>query len=420
MNLFRAIILSGLALASPAVAQGQYAYSYFPTTMAPPAREAPPSQVLEEPLPRREAPELLPPVTSQPQVAPPRPWQPNPVAPPSAWSLPPAPVEGQSLSPYESDAGWLEDPTRIRWVGSLSGLVLGRGGLQGQVFGFQSGAPTVALTSDDTQPNWQGGGETTIGAWRGNSGVEAIFFSVAPLTASASLRDVNNRLDSSFDFSGVTLGGASAATFFDGARGERLFRKDHIHNGEFNFVHHVATPPSGASVDLLAGFRYFNFNDGLSFGSVKGSSEFGSSSGANEAYFDVRANNNLYGGQIGARAAFRPAAHWGLFLAPKLGLFDNSTSFRQHLYRGDGVDAFDLRATQQHLAMLGQIDAGTDYRVGDCLRLFIGYRVLGISGVALADHQYPATVQAVLAASSLNFNGNLLLHGGLAGFELRH
>lgn len=463
MDQLRAFILVAFALAAPTVAVGQYPYPYVPTAAAPPAREAPPSQVLEEPLPSR-APQNVPPppaafppgaypppgvypppaafpptspLPPAPQLGPPPPWQPNsapPAYPPgipdrstspsdapfNPMPMPPAPPTGQSLTGPEPDLGWVDDPMRVYWTGSFTGLILGRGNLNGQVFGFDTTTSSTTLGSGDAQPAWQGGGEVTLGAWRCNCGVEATFFSIAPLTGSASLRDTANTINSAMDFSGVTIGGAAGTTFFDGAREQQLNRKDYIYNGEVNFVRHVMAPPCGASLDLLAGFRYLNFNDNLSYGSVKGGSEFGSAGGTNEAYFDVRANNNLYGGQIGARATYRPCQRWGLFAAPKLGLFDNSVTFRQHLHRGDGVDTFDLHSSRQSFAVLGQIDAGTDYVVGKHLRLFIGYRVMGVTGVALADQQYPASVQSTLATSHLNLNGNLLLHGGLAGFEVRY
>ena len=67
--------------------------------------------------------------------------------------------------------------------------------------------------------------------------------------------------------------------------------------------------------------------------------------------------------------------------------------------------------------MLGELDLGMIYRLSCKSRAVVGYRVVGISGIALAPAQMPVDYTLDAEINDINSNGDLILGGGYAGLE---
>ena len=92
----------------------------------------------------------------------------------------------------------------------------------------------------------------------------------------------------------------------------------------------------------------------------------------------------------------------------------NATS---RLYRGDGLEVFNIDGQKSDFSMLGQLDVGVNYMIGCHTRLYGGYRGVAVSGIALSDQQIPPFLADTAGFANLESNGDLILHGAFAGVE---
>ena len=64
---------------------------------------------------------------------------------------------------------------------------------------------------------------------------------------------------------------------------------------------------------------------------------------------------------------------------------------------------------------MGEIDTGLSYSFWNNWRAFIGYRVVGVANVALADNQFLPFLADTQGFSEVKQNGSLILHGTFMG-----
>ena len=295
--------------------------------------------------------------------------------------------------------------------------------------------PNQLMNTKDADADWAGGAEIRVGRWccpdcSGRSGWEVVYYGIK-LDGFASLRDPGNDLSTPINLDTQTgpflIGARPAADFFDSAREHRIFRDNEIHNIEVNFLRETLISNQSTQVTWLAGFRYFRFDESVIFGSVAGDAaitpggaEFGNNGGVDEAYLDIRCENNLVGFQVGARGDYYCTDDVSLFLAPKLGVYGNEINSRSRLYTGSGISAFDIESNEDDFSFLAQVDLGASYQFAPHWRLFGGYRAIAVSGIALADNQFPAFIAAADEFADIDTNGDLILHGAFLGLELNY
>lgn len=336
------------------------------------------------------------------------------------------------------------------WYGYVGGLVMGRDRSNKFWTTFETGNNANQLMFFPGA-DWGGGAEATIGySWCGDAGgcgggcaegcgscsmpyrhgIEVTYWGVWGLDSESSARSETDQLSTPLDlgFVDIVAPGSPASLFFDNAREHRLRREDEIQNVEINLVDY-SSAMSGHDVQFqwLVGPRFFKFDEFLEFGSVAGGFEFGSNGGVNEAYLDMNTENNLIGAQIGGRADWRHCK-WRVFGGTKVGVFANDINFDTRLFRGDGAlatfsttgNTFDLHSHKTDVAMLAQIDLGVSYDITCHWSATVGYRAVGITGLALADDQVPAFLAAEQDWTDIDSNGSMILHGGFAGLEFRY
>jgi hypothetical protein len=77
---------------------------------------------------------------------------------------------------------------------------------------------------------------------------------------------------------------------------------------------------------------------------------------------------------------------------------------------------FDVRAYKTDVTMVGEARLGVSYQATCHLGLYGGWRVIGVSGLALATDQNPAQfTDAALLQHYVNSNGSLIMNGLQAG-----
>ena len=106
---------------------------------------------------------------------------------------------------------------------------------------------------------------------------------------------------------------------------------------------------------------------------------------------------------------------WGAYILPKVGLYGNGINGRNQLYTGDGFSDMDIHCSKTALAMLAEVDLGTYYWLTQNCQVFIGWRVLAVSQVALGDNQFLPYLADTAGYGLVKANGDLILTGGFAG-----
>jgi hypothetical protein len=82
------------------------------------------------------------------------------------------------------------------------------------------------------------------------------------------------------------------------------------------------------------------------------------------------------------------------------------------------VGTYPVNADTNAFSFLGQVDAGVDWEFAPHWTAFVGYRMAAATGIGLADHQLPANVLDFTSLGDVKHNGNLLVHGALAGVRV--
>lgn len=225
-------------------------------------------------------------------------------------------------------------------------------------------------------------------------------------------------------FNSVLFGGTPIDAYFNAADSNYSYRTNEFHNLEINFLRNVGTYTNcrckNVNYELLAGFRWFQFNEGFGYGA------FTAAGTPTAMEYDINTENTLLGFQIGGRSEVCLTDRLGANIGLKVGAFNNRINHRQQItdnfgnfaYRtAPGVDDYNFATSKDDLSMLGELDLGLSYRLSCCSRLSFGYRLMGISGIALAPNQIPRDFTLDNEINSINSNGNLILGGGYAGLE---
>jgi len=240
------------------------------------------------------------------------------------------------------------------------------------------------------------------------------------MTGSSSIVSPTNSIGTPLDLSFLPnfANGNPVGNYFDGAHEHSITRTDSFQNVELNFlVFPMINPYSRFRVAMLAGVRYFYFSDQLIFGSAADGTNFGDNGGATEAFLNVKTTNSLMGFQIGSRMSYFLTPRFALFAVPKFGLFNNHMTQSASLYTGDGLYNFNLQSSSNGLATMGEIDLGGQYYVTPRLAVFAAYRLIGISGVALADNVIPHYLNDYPVMQTVQRNGEVLLQGLYTGLQ---
>ncbi len=299
------------------------------------------------------------------------------------------------------------------------------------------------MNTDDIGLAWRAGGEIVFGrTFRcGQWGVEAKYWALDPFAGDAFISNpygvstplIVDYLD--FDDPEWPYAVHDANEYFYGAANQRLWRRDEIHNVEVNFLcNQLYGSPDPCSIPSsqvrwIVGLRFFRFEESLTFASLDQGYHWWQDGGIHQAYIDDQIRNNLWGVQTGVELEWgRHLNPYGLsiYFVPKFGIYGNHMEHYFNIYRGDGVRAipdptsgvvgtYPVESTGGCVSFLGEIDAGIDWRFHENWSARIGYRVVAVSGIALADHQIPTYVNDIPEIAHINRNGDLILHGGYLG-----
>lgn len=398
--------------------------------------ELPPSQVLEGTIPS--------PVFGPPPLA----GKKGPLPPPAEDSFVSPDVQSyeEALARENCTACTVCDSccSRSPWFGSVSGLVIARNHANRFITTVDAANPNNALLSSNLgSAGLTGGYQVQVGRRFGyNRAVELTYWSLAPMTGSAGVSSAvtPGPLNAAFSTANLTFNGIAASDYFNHAHQQTLERRDLVRNLELNSWYYAPEYLNGSPFQFgwFGGFRWFQFNERLIFGSLSGgggavpaASNFGDNGGASEAYLRINSNNDLVGFQVGGNLDYLRGPRLRFYSTPMFGVYGNHMSQSTSIYTGNGINAlaspvggvpgtYPFTASKNDVSLLGQIDLGLKYQINERWRANAGYRIIGVSGIALGDHQMIANLSQYQFFQTIQSNGSLILHGGVFGLEANY
>jgi hypothetical protein len=319
------------------------------------------------------------------------------------------------------------------WYASANGLLMGRDNANGFWTTYQTNNnPNQLMKTTQADVDWGAGYEVKFGRrfCCGLWAVEGVYWGLPDMDGAARCSVPGGSVSTPLMIGDVEFAGVNATQIFDGAQEHRLWRDNEFHNLEINLVRARLAEQWCTPLDIsaLVGVRYFRFEENLTFASLDLGGTWGGRGGLDQAYLHDGIENNLLGVQVGVDAGYRLGCNWRLFVAPKLGIYNNHIKNRFDLYRGDGVyatptaasgmvGAYPVSSSADQFAFLGQLDLGLDWRFAPCWTAFAGYRLIGVTNVGLADNQVPTYVVDIPEIAKIDTNGSLILHGAFAGVK---
>jgi hypothetical protein len=326
---------------------------------------------------------------------------------PSEWSQEPGAAPSRLWGSAEALLWWIRDthtPPLVSVGPPGSGAILGQGG------------QTVFGGSVDNEERL--GGRFTVGAWlncEGTCGIEGSYFFLGS-------RGV--------DFTTGTNGGPGTPVigrpFFNaltnaedtqlipGSLVARLSSR--LQGAELNGVHGFCCCNGCGRVELLAGFRYLELEEGLGIGeNLQVPLTMPVIGGSGIRLFDqFDTANHFYGGQVGARARYR-SGHWDVDLYGKVALGDNQetvcinggTTFVNpqgvpSAFRG-GLLALSSnigRYFRDRFAVVPEAGFSVGYWVNCSVRVYAGYTFLYLSDAVRPGDQIDRVVNPTLLPTS--------------------
>lgn len=314
------------------------------------------------------------------------------------------------------------------WYGSMLALVMGRNAPNTLWTTFESGNDPHQIPLR-TRYEWRWGAEIRIGrrfcSCSGTWALEAAYWTLDPLHSFASVRHPNG-VSTTLTVGNVFFGGNAATQWFDNALEHRLHRRNEVHSLELNFARHriFSTAELPWNVNCLLGVRFFRFQERLIFSSLADTANMTDPSMGREAFLDDRIANNLIGLQLGVDGDYYITPSLRVFVAPKFGIYNNHIEHDFRAYLSDGTVAqqfeypgrtYPVRSTKDLASFMTQIDVGLDWEFAPSWSARVGYRVVAVTGIGLADNQIPQFIVDIPEIANIDANGDLILHGGFAG-----
>lgn len=309
-------------------------------------------------------------------------------------------------------------------VAGIGWLFLKRDGADFWPLSYENGMPGNQMSVSDADLGYQNGVEAFF-ARQSTSGCgwEVRYWGLFEDT-STSMFSAMPRTEYG-GFSSYNVGAyGDAWTLYNSADYHQIGRESDFHSVELNLLRYASScgPCRNVVFRGLGGVRVINFNDSLAYSAYSASSFGGSGFDTLSLSSDV--SNTIIAAQLGGTGEYCLSNRFRLALGSKVGIGGNAIDSDQvfssssGVYAQDGMgDNYNYMLSDSDFAMFGEMNAQIYYHVSDCFRVSAGYRIFGISGVALSQEQLPYDFTDVNEISSINRDGSLIYSGFTLGAE---
>ena len=300
-----------------------------------------------------------------------------------------------------------------------------------------AGQPTSFLSTGDADPSDFGGVDASIIRRRATGkGYELRYLNLSPGEATSTLAGRPFSIVGQLNQVGQ-IGGLSVQQAFNQiADVHQVSRDMTIQNAEFNLLRmgRQAQTRRGqqASFEYLLGFRYFQFEEALSYSATGIRPNVFAGGDISKAEYVADVENELYGAQFGGRSEISLFKRFSLLVGLKAGIFQNNFSSRQqasftgvngekrlaHVLNGDNQGTpYNLQGEDTDYTLLGELDLGLTYRVTNSIRMRGGYKAIFVDDIAFADSQGSGDFSDVNFNSIPRADDDLVLYGGYFGLD---
>ena len=339
-----------------------------------------------------------------------------------------------------------EAPGRCGWFGSASALIMTRDNDNRYTFSFEAGNEAQQLLDvRDADMNWAGGVEVSFGKYFncGRNGIQFVYWGLYPGANEFTLTDAQfaGALNGIHDwtqisaFDNQTAANRNADAWVDDAEAHRIRRDFEFHNAEINFLNFGAAGfgPNGQqrfSHNWGLGARYFRFEENLLFSAREQGSGTVFNGDADQLDYAVDVANNLIGFQLTGDGEYYLTNRWSLTFGGKIGLFGNHINHTSRISSAGNIAfvnngplsgwRWDVDSNKNDVAMLAELNIGTNYQLSKCWSINAGYRGLAATGLALSSNQIYSDLRGVNDAQIIDSNGSMILHGAFIGAEYNY
>ncbi len=311
-------------------------------------------------------------------------------------------------------------------VGGIGGLVFFRDFEDDLGLSANGAGDNLFSTSADSDA--MGGVEGFLQSRNCNGrGWEARYWGLYPNDASTSIAGMP--YSALGGLSQITHGptGDDALMIYDQADSHIVTRSNQFHNVELSRLINAGTITglgcAPVNYELLHGARWFEFDEDFQYSAVSGVWM------PNRMDYNVDVDNTLLGYQFGGRSTRCLTQRLQLISGLKFGLYNNRIRHRQFIedenmniaYINSGPSTgrpYDYSSSKNDLSTLTEAEAGLAYMLSCSARITFGYRVLGVTGLALAPDQVPYNYTDAMEIERIRSNGSLLMHGFYGGLNL--
>jgi hypothetical protein len=301
----------------------------------------------------------------------------------------------------------------------VRGLVMMRDNATNQALTSNAANETV-LSTRDADMDTSGGVEITLGKTLEDKTqrIETVYWGLFTKGDSAVASDAASGLNTLLNISGLSYNGFGnpLSAVFNSSANQTLTRSFEYHNVEWNFTTDMLTEDGKQSVRLLAGFRYFKADDRFNLN-------------IDDVAYSVTDDNHLFGAQVGALWTKRKGNKLTYHIGVKTGVFFNAIDHRTKIFGAAGHafiedpaimnwrDDFNEYSKKTDMSFLGQLELGFDYLLTPTCQLTAGYRVMGVTGMAFATDQIPASFADAATGQPVTADGSLIMHGAYIGVD---
>lgn len=281
-------------------------------------------------------------------------------------------------------------------------------------------AGETVLSTRDADMDTSGGVEIMLGKTLEDKTqrIETVYWGLFTKGDSAVASDAASGLNTLLNISGLSYNGFGnpLSAVFNSSANQTLTRSFEYHNVEWNFTSDMLTEDGKQSVRLLAGFRYFKADDRFNLN-------------IDDVAYSVTDDNHLFGAQVGALWTKRKGNKLTYHIGVKTGVFFNAIDHRTKILGAAGHafiedpaimnwrDDFNEYSKKTDMSFLGQLELGFDFLLTPSCQLTAGYRVMGVTGMAFATDQIPASFAEAAEGQPVTADGSLIMHGAYIGVD---
>lgn len=181
-------------------------------------------------------------------------------------------------------------------------------------------------------------------------------------------------------------------------------------------------------LNTFGGVRWFRFGDELEYASSQTDNMYGTTD--DDFYYNSDVTNDLVGVQLGTLATWCTGRRFNFFGGTSFGVYNNhirtytraGTTMTDAMIRPLGSPAtadvpFNFSNSLNDVAFIGEGTLGTGICIKPGWTLNLGYRVLGVAGVATSVGQIPTEFTHVNSIRGIHNDRSLILHGAVFGMN---